>query len=118
MNEEIYIVRFKRLKVLFVLAAVGGLLALLGITLFRKMGQNPFLYGLIFIVPFYFYVHYLAFVHWKERYKGLNSNEWAIAFVLTASNIGFILIALYCLHNIIPDMRRKGRYERALDLKS
>lgn len=114
MKEEIYINRFNRLKLLFILAIAGGLLVLLGIALLRTTDQNPFMLGAVLAIPFIFYSYYLALVHWKERYKGQNSNEWAIAFVLTASNIGFILIALYYIFNIIPDMRGKGIYKREL----
>lgn len=62
-------------------------------------------------LPFVFYSYYLALLHWKERYKGQNSDEWAIAFVLTASNFGVILLVLYYYYNIIPDIRGIGIYK-------
>jgi uncharacterized membrane protein YbhN (UPF0104 family) len=105
MKDEIYITRFKRLKLLFLLGVSGGIIALLGLAIFPTPENNPFFIGLVPAGLFIFYSYYLALIHWKERYKGQNSKEWAIAFVLTASNIGFIILILYYINNIIPDMK-------------
>jgi hypothetical protein len=105
MKDEIYITRFNRLKLLFLLGLSGGIIALFGLAILHTIKNNPFFIGLVLAVPFMFYSYYLALIHWKERYKGQNSKEWAIGFVLTASNIGFIILILYYINNIIPDMK-------------
>ena len=106
MQDEIYIDRFNRLKLLLLLGISGALIALLGFVLLHTTKQNPFFVALILAIPFLFYSYYLALMHWKERYKGQNSAEWAIGFVLTASNLGFIIVILYYLFNIFPDMKK------------
>ena len=106
MKDEIYIDRYNRLKLCFLLAICGGVIALLGLVILHTTKQNPFFFGLILAVPFAFYSYYLALIHWKERYNGQNSVEWAIGFVLTASNIGFIILILYYIYNIFPDMKK------------
>ena len=106
MQDEIYVSRFNRLKLLFLLGISGGVIALLGLGLLQTTKQNPFFIGLFLAVPFFLYSYYLALIHWKERYNGQNSIEWAIGFALTVSNIGFIIVILYYIHNILPHMKR------------
>lgn len=101
--------KFKLLRWFGIAAVVGAIAVVAGTFV---MSKNPaavgqFLLGFLLVVPFLGYATIIPLWHWKERYRGTNSNLWGALMIIETSG-WFRLI--YWFRHIIPDARRRCRY--------
>ncbi|HCE42695.1 MAG TPA: hypothetical protein DET40_04030 [Lentisphaeria bacterium] len=117
-SDLIYSDRFKLVKKLFWLAILG-LLLLASFFVFDRIIKNNInglanifaVLGILLILPLLVYSQFLAFVHWKERYRGDNSDGWVILFVIFSGNLWFAVAVFYYFMHVFPDMKKKGIYK-------
>ena len=126
MKEKLYQDRFISWKKSLILAIIGILIASIGF--FIPVGETSatmnignssrpvhfvVVIGFLLTFPWLIYSYFLSIVHWKERYKGTSSDSWVVFFMLTSNNFfGLLLIILYFIKNIFPDMKGTGLYKR------
>ena len=89
--------------------AGGGLLAAALFVSDHPLKIAMLVAGLLFIVPWIFYLNVMAIWHWKERYRGKHSDLWGAILLIETS--GWFKV-VYWFRHILPDRRSRGRYSR------
>ena len=62
-------------------------------------------------IPFLGYSYFLTILHWKERYRGVNSGTWGVLLLL---HFGGCSQLAYLLRHLLPDCFDSGRYAGAI----
>jgi len=86
-------------------AAIGVVLLIVGTT--YAQWEAAFIFGLLFVTPFFILATIIPIWHWKERYRGARSNLWGAILVLETSGVVRIV---YWIRHVMEDRWGKGRY--------
>ncbi len=108
MDDIVFQTRCKLLKRLFYIALTGVAVFIGGLIIYRNQDNFVCGIGVLFMIPLLLYAAFFALLHWKERYQGKVSEEWAIGFVVAS----LFVLPFYYIYHIIPDFKGVGIYRR------
>lgn len=107
MNER-WEKRFVRIRLLGWFALAGIPFAVAALFTADHAQDCCIVAALILILPAFIYAYVLVIFHWKDRYRGKQSDLWGAIILLETS--GWMKIVYFCRH-IVPDMYHKNRYQ-------
>ncbi len=109
MKEDLFKKRFRLVRRFFFAALAGVLVSIGGLFIYHNKDNIVSDFGVVLLFPLLLYGTFFALLHWKERYQGNVSEEWAIGFVVGS----IFVLPFYYIYHIIPDMNGTGAYSRA-----